>query len=116
MSPAAPPTWSSARTALGRRPAASNHGATEASMSDSVAVVRDYLLNEWGNSIDRAELDGSRDLLDEGVIDSFGLMQLLEFLRERFGLEFTPNEMVANNFRTLASIGAFVDAKLESKT
>lgn len=84
-------------------------------MSDSISVIREFLVSHSTQSVDANELDRSRDLLDEGVIDSLGLMELVEFLSKRFALEFEPSEIVPANFKTLASIGALVDGKLQRK-
>ena len=84
-------------------------------MSDSISVVREFLLSHSSQSVDATELDRSRDLLEEGVIDSLGLMELVEFLRKHYALEFEPNEIIAQNFKTLATIGALIDGKLQGK-
>jgi acyl carrier protein len=80
-------------------------------MSDSISVIREFLISNSSQSIDATELDRSRDLLEEGVIDSLGLMELVEFIRERYALEFEPNEITAENFKTLGTIAALIDAK-----
>jgi acyl carrier protein len=53
-----------------------------------VAVVEhlhQLLLDEGGGAAD--SLADDCDLLTEGVIDSFGLLELLAFVEERFGVE-----------------------------
>jgi acyl carrier protein len=42
-------------------------------------------------------------------------MDLVSFLRERYGLEFEADEMVPDTFRTLEAIAAFVDGKLAAR-
>jgi acyl carrier protein len=81
-------------------------------MPDTISVIRGVLISHSNQPIDAAELDHSRDLLEEGVIDSLGLMELVEFLRERYSVEFEPNEITSQNFKTLDTIGALVDRKL----
>jgi acyl carrier protein len=80
-------------------------------MSDSISVIREFLISNSSQSIEATELDRSRDLLEEGVIDSLALMELVEFIRERYALEFEPNEITAENFKTLGAIAALVDSK-----
>ena len=80
--------------------------------SDAVSVIRDFLVTRSSRPVDAAELDGSRDLLEDGVIDSLSLMVLVDFLGERYGLEFEPDEIVPENFKSLETIAALVDGKL----
>ncbi len=83
--------------------------------SDAVAVIRDFLASRSSHSVDAVELDRSRDLLEDGVIDSLGLMVLIDFLSERYELEFEPDEIVPENFKTLGAIATLVDDKVQRK-
>lgn len=81
-------------------------------MADTISVIREFFLD---HSVDATDLDRSRDLLEEGVIDSLALMELVEFLRQRYSIEFEPRDLVAQNFKTLATIGTLVDGKVKSE-
>ena len=50
-------------------------------------------------------------LLEKGVVDSMGMVELLTFLQDRFGVEPADDEITEDNFATLARIAAFVRAK-----
>lgn len=82
-------------------------------MSESFAVIRDYFVFHSTDPIDAEALDGSRRLLEDGVLDSLRLIELIGFLTERFSIELRPEEVVPENFATLQAIAAFVDAKRE---
>ena len=82
-------------------------------MSNTIAILRDFLVNHSNQPIDEAELDDSSDLLGDGVLDSLSLMNLVDFLSERFSVEFEANEIVPSNFKSLATIATLVDSKLE---
>jgi acyl carrier protein len=47
-------------------------------------------------------------LLEKGVIDSMGMIELLTFLQDRFGVEPADDEITEENFATLARIARFV--------
>lgn len=55
------------------------------------------------------DLDAS--LFEAGVIDSFGVMDLVAKLEERFGIQVPDSDMVPRKFESLAKIAAYVDAK-----
>ncbi len=50
-------------------------------------------------------------LLTNGIIDSLGVMELVEFLSGEFGLEVDPAEITEENFGTLAGIARYVVSK-----
>ena len=50
-------------------------------------------------------------LLGNGIIDSMGALELLEFLQAEFGLSIADDEVTESNFGTLSSIARFVLAK-----
>ena len=56
-------------------------------------------------------LDLSQSLLDSGVIDSTGVMELVMFLEETFGIDVNDSDLVPENLDTIANIAAFVQLK-----
>ncbi len=50
-------------------------------------------------------------LLGSGVIDSIGVIELVEFLQSNFALRIADDEIVEQNLGTLNAIGRFVHAK-----
>ena len=51
-------------------------------------------------------------LMEKGVVDSMGIVELIAFLQERFGVEPADDEITEDNFATLRRIAAFVLGKL----
>lgn len=84
-------------------------------MANTIAVLRDFLVNHSNQPIDADELDRSSDLLDEGVLDSLSLMVLVDFLTERYSIEFDADEVTPSNFKSLESIASLVDRKVEGR-
>jgi len=54
--------------------------------------------------------DGS--LLDRGVVDSTGVLELIGFLQDEFGIEVADSEMIPDNLDSIARIEAYVGRKL----
>jgi acyl carrier protein len=50
-------------------------------------------------------------LLSSGILDSLGIYNLIVFLENRFGIEVRDQELHPENFGTIATIAAFVEAK-----
>jgi acyl carrier protein len=73
--------------------------------------VRGFIIEElrWTGSPD--QLTADYPLLDNGVIDSLGLMQVVEFLEQECGVEIRDDDLVPENFATLSAIEKLVEAK-----
>jgi len=65
-----------------------------------VLVVHDLLLTE--------DITSDSDLLEEGFLDSFTLINLMAALEQEFELEFEPEDLEIEDYRTLDSITAMV--------
>ncbi len=50
-------------------------------------------------------------LIDQGIIDSMGIIVLLGFLEEKFAVRIEGDELLPENFATLAAISTLVDKK-----
>ncbi len=76
---------------------------------DVALDVERFILSEimTGSAIDAIAPD--EDLLATGIVDSHGVMQLVGFLRERYGVAVHDDDLTPENFQTIAAIGAFVE-------
>ena len=57
------------------------------------------------------KLPDDSSLLDNGVIDSTGVLELIGFLQDEFGVEVADDEMVPANLDSIAKIEAYVSRK-----
>jgi acyl carrier protein len=53
-----------------------------------------------------------RDPLATDAVDSLGLEQLVDYIDEAFGVRLGDEEMTRENFASVATLAAFVEAKL----
>lgn len=68
-------------------------------------IKRNFLYDE------KKSLGEEESLMGSGVVDSTGILELIAFLEETFGLKFRDDELVADNFDSLAKISVFVAGK-----
>lgn len=59
-----------------------------------------------------AELTVEGVLLDSGIIDSMGVLELVVFLEERFQLTLDDDEMLPEHFMSIPTLAALIDRKL----
>jgi acyl carrier protein len=50
-------------------------------------------------------------LMERGIVDSMGMMELITFLEDRFGVQPGDEEITEQNFATLRRIATFVARK-----
>ena len=62
---------------------------------------------------DYALVDDAR-LLDEGILDSMGAVELVTFLQERFGIAIPDDEITEENLGSVADIARFVGRKRQA--
>ncbi len=62
------------------------------------------------------KLEDSSRLLEDGVLDSLGVLELVNYLQDELGLPIEDEELVPENFASIDAIAAFVDAKVAAKT
>ena len=59
----------------------------------------------------RERLTDDLPLIDEGILDSFGVHEALMFLEDEFHIEIKDDEVVSRNLGSIAAITAFVESK-----
>jgi acyl carrier protein len=73
--------------------------------------IREFIVEEllFGRGGD--ELSDEASLTDRGVVDSTGVLELVGFLEETFGIEVGDDELVPENLDSIKLIAAFVAEK-----
>jgi acyl carrier protein len=72
-------------------------------------------LTEWtADQDDQSTLDSGTDLIEEGFIDSMGLLVLISFIEREFNVGVDTSEMTKENFQSIDRIKEFIEAKQTS--
>lgn len=75
--------------------------------------IRRFVLKELCLDGKRRPLSDSEPLLEKGIIDSMGILHLIAFLDEKFGILLSDEELNPKNFESLESIYALVANKIK---
>jgi len=73
--------------------------------------VRQFIIEELAAGGGGAELTSEYPLIDGGVVDSLGVLRIMSFLEETYGVEVSELDLTYEHFRDLASIARFVEAR-----
>ncbi len=73
--------------------------------------VRDFVVKNFFYGDDSAALRGSDSFIEKGIIDSTGVLEIVNFLESRFGVTLADNELVPENLDSIERIARFVTRK-----
>lgn len=73
--------------------------------------LRSFILENYLFTDDQAALDDNTSFLDSGILDSMGILELIDFLDDGFGIKVEGDELVPENLDSINSLLTFVDSK-----
>jgi len=66
--------------------------------------IKEYIITEVNPELGLQSLDDDQPLIDSGIVDSLGVLRILAFLDEAFGIDLSGDEIKLENFRTVRTI------------
>ena len=79
-------------------------------MDESKEVIRAYIVNQFLFG-EGEGLEESTSFLEEGVIDSTGILELVDFISEKFSISVENDDLIPENLDSINSIAAFIARK-----
>jgi acyl carrier protein len=82
-------------------------------MKDNVArdirnfIIENFLFGDAGNGLGETD-----SLLEKGIIDSTGVLELVAHLEETYGFKVEDEELIPENLDSIANISAYILGKL----
>ena len=73
--------------------------------------VRQFIADSFNYRGDTESLGESVSLLESGLIDSMGVLELVTFLESEFPITIADDEMLPTNLDTIGAIVAFIQRK-----
>ena len=83
-------------------------------MSDKSQKIRDYIDSNFLLGARNTTYSDTDSLLDLHILDSTGVLELILFLEETWGIQVADIEMVPENLDSVAAITAYVQRKLQA--
>ena len=72
-------------------------------------IVANFLFGDEGNAF-----TDEQSFLETGIIDSTGLLELIAFVEQKYGISIGDREMVPENLDSLRNVSQLVARKLEA--
>lgn len=86
---------------------------TDSPLVESLLI--EYLTQELATSPKMLPILRDTQLLESRILDSLSVLKLVLYIEKRFGVVVPPEELVPENFETVASISAYLRKKSETR-
>lgn len=77
-----------------------------------IRPVRDFICGTMLVGLSDQTIEPDESLVQRGVVDSTGVLELVEFLQDRFKIRVADDEITTDNLDTLNAITGYVQRKL----
>ena len=85
-------------------------------MADTIeSQIRKFLIRHFP-SASRGDLGTQDALLENGIVDSLGVLDLVSFMEQTFAITVSDEELLPENFRTIEQLTRFVESKRNGTT
>ena len=80
-------------------------------------MSRQLVVSELGNFLQLkfptlpAPVDETTELIEGGAVDSLGVLEIVGFLSEQFGVEIADDDFAVEHFATVGTLADLVEAK-----
>jgi acyl carrier protein len=73
--------------------------------------IRNYILDNFLFTDDQAALTDSASFLEEGIVDSTGVLELVMFVEEEFHVSVDDEEIIPENFDSVLGLTRYIEHK-----
>ncbi len=78
--------------------------------------VRAFIISHFLLGNDSIGLNDDSSFIDEGIVDSTGVMELVSFVEETFDFRLEDEELIPDNLDSISNLVFFITGKQEGKT
>ena len=78
-------------------------------MSELKARIKQFVITEVNPERNLEQLGDEEPLVDSGIVDSLGVLKIMAFLDEEFGIDLSTEQIKLENFNSVTSICSLID-------
>ena len=75
-------------------------------------TIKNFILSTFIIEESPAPLGNDQSFLESGIIDSTGMLELVSFIEEQFGIKIEDEELVPANLDSVNNVVGFINRKL----
>lgn len=80
-------------------------------MEETTARIRAFIFDSFLFDADDSALKNDASFLEQGIIDSTGVLELVDWLEEQFGFSVEDDELIPENLDSVNALAAFIGRK-----
>ena len=77
-------------------------------------IISEFILKNFVFNDQKEKLDENISLYEKGIIDSTGVLELVDFLEEKFEIKIEDEELVPDNLDSINKISKFIQRKIDN--
>ena len=78
-------------------------------MSELKQKLKQFIITEVNPERNLEQIEDDEPLLESGIVDSLGVLKILGFLDEEFGIDLSADQVKLERFKDISSICALVE-------
>lgn len=80
-------------------------------MEEVIERVKAFIMSNFLFDAEGNQLDNTASFLDQGIIDSTGVLELVEWIEEQYGFSVEDEELIPENLDSVVNLAAFITRK-----
>ena len=80
-------------------------------MEEARGKIRKYILENFMFTEDETALSNDDSLLEKGIIDSTGMLELIAFIGDGFQVTLEDDELIPDNLDSVHKVASFIQRK-----
>ena len=80
-------------------------------MEEVIEKVKAFIISNFLFDAEGNHLDNTASFLNQGIIDSTGVLELVEWIEEQFGFTVEDEELIPENLDSVINLAAFITRK-----
>ena len=76
--------------------------------------IRHFIIENFLYGQDDNDVKDDVSFLEEGLIDSTGVLELVSFIEEKYGISVDDEELVPDNFDSIDKLSVFITSKMNN--
>ena len=80
-------------------------------MDEIVKTLRQFIVENFLFGQDDGTLQSETSFMDSSIVDSTGVLELVGYLEEQYGIEVQDDELIPENLDSLQNLARYVQSK-----
>lgn len=77
-------------------------------------TIKEFVINNFLMGSDAGKVDDGTSFLEEGIIDSTGILELVEFIQDTYAIKVEDEELIPDNLDCINNIEKFINSKKQN--